>query len=206
MEERPVIAIEHLEEGLSPWILLEYRHSSIIIGRDRLWFTNVPRRYHSILARYGCVFEESVLDLIDHSRLLILDPVARVRLSTKDLDNVDAIVIGGILGDHPPRRRTYKYLSSRAPDSLKRNIGEGQYSIDGAVYVVREFLRRGCIDCIEYVDGVRIESIENGVKCIIELPFRYPLVKGIPLIAPGLREYLLHRRLPNWLLKEFLSK
>ena len=162
MERKPLIVIEHLEPELSSWILLEYRHASKLAGKDRIMYTNVPLRYHNVLSIYGKVSEHSVLDLFDHNRLLILDPMADKPLTKNDLKNIDAVVVGGILGDHPPKGRTYKLLSSRAKDVLKRNIGKGQYSIDGAVYIVLEVFRRGCLECIEYIDGVELSKrIDN---------------------------------------------
>lgn len=202
MERKPLIVIEHLEIELSPWILLEYRHSSILAGKDRIMYTNVPLKYHSILSRYGKVSMYSVLDIFDHKRLLILDPKADKALNRKDLENIDAVVIGGILGDHPPRGRTYTLLSSRAKDSIKRNIGDGQYSIDGAVYVVLEVLRRGCLECIDYVDGVELSKIIGDEEVRVFLPFRYPIINNKPLLAPGLSEYLLNGKLPDFIIEE----
>ncbi len=202
MGEKPLIVIEHLEEEFSPWLILEYRHASLLAGKDRIVYTNVPVRYHRILSRYGKVYGESVLEIFDQKQLLILDPRADEPLSKSDLENIDAVVIGGILGDHPPQGRTYKYLSSRARDALKRNIGEGQYSIDGAVYVVLEVYRRGCLDCIKYIDGISLSSVRDSETIEIHLPFRYPLVNGKPLLAPGLKEYLLYGVIPRDILRE----
>ncbi len=199
---KPVIAIEHLEEELSPWLLLEYRHSSLIVGRDRLWFTNVPIRLHSILSRYGRVFSESILEIMEHSRILILDPRATRLLEPEDIEAVEVVVIGGIMGDHPPRGMTWEYLSRHAPRALKRSLGDGQYSIDGAVYVVEKVIEGYTLDSIEYVDGIELKTIVDGIEYCIRLPFRYPVVDNKPLLAPGLREYLFYKRIPSYILRE----
>ncbi len=202
-KRKPLIVIEHLEEELSPWLLLEYRHASLIAGRENIVFTNVPKEYHNILSKYAVkVYEESILNLFDHNKILILDPAAAQRVNSNDIDRIDYIVVGGILGDHPPRKRTYKYLSSKAPRALKRNIGEGQYSIDGAVYVITKFIDTRDLESIEYVDGLTISHVENGVVREIYLPFRYPVVNGEPLLAPGLKEYLIYGRIPSEILSE----
>ncbi len=202
-KRKPLIVIEHLEEELSPWLLLEYRHASLIVGRENIVFTNVPKEYHSILNKYAVkVYEESILNLFDHNKILILDPVATERISLNDIDRVDYVVVGGILGDHPPRKRTFKYLSSKAPKALKRNIGEGQYSIDGAVYVITKFIETRDLESIEYIDGLTISHEEGGVVREIHLPFRYPVVDGEPLLAPGLKEYLIYGRIPGEILSE----
>ena len=206
MERKPLIVIEHLEPELSPWILLEYRHASNLAGKDHIMYTNVPLRYHNILSLYGRVSEHSVLDIFDHSRLIILDLKADKSLTKYDLENIDAVVVGGILGDHPPKGRTYKLLSSRAKDSLKRNIGKGQYSIDGAVYVVLEVFRRGCLECIEYIDGIELSRRIGNEEIKIFLPFRYPMVNNRPLLAPGLKEYLLEGLLPDFIIEEISNK
>lgn len=204
--ERPVIIIEHLEDGFSPWLFLEYRHSSMIAGREYLWITNLPRRYHGLMSRYGRVFEESVIDLIGGGsiapdKVIVLDPSAREMLKRYEIDG-SYIVIGGILGDHPPKHRTYKLLTSRLRGVKARSIGEGQYSIDGTVYFVIHYWRFG-LENYRFIDGLRIKT-ENGY---IKLPFRYPLVDGKPLLAPGLEYYLKYGRLPEEIAREIgLSK
>jgi ribosome biogenesis SPOUT family RNA methylase Rps3 len=205
MERRkPVIIIEHLEESMSLWIILEYRSSSIIYGRENLWFTNIPERYHRVIGKYGKTYCESLVDLVRRNyisvnEILILDPLAGEKLTYKDLLSYKYIVIGGILGDHPPRGRTYKLLTSRLEGVEARNIGDGQYSIDGAVYYVDHLWRNKSMEGFKYVDGVEFDTI-YGSK--VYLPFRYPIVSGKPLLAPGLIEYLTGKELPREILEE----
>ncbi len=202
MGGKPVVAIEHLEDELSPWLLLEYRHASLILGKNMIEYTNVPRKYHRILSKYGAVHSGSVLEIYDHSKLLILDPASEKPLVRNDLDTVEAVVIGGILGDHPPKKRTHKLLSSKAPRAIRRNIGRGQYSIDGAVYVVYMVMNGYSLDEIHYVDGVKMEVKHDGITEEIILPFRYPLVNGNPLLAPGLKQLLEKGSLPVEIINE----
>lgn len=196
MGKRPLIAIEHLEEELSPWLYIEYRHSCML-AKCNIMITNLPEKYHRLLKGYGCkTSSRSILDMYDHRKILILDPQATSTLTYRDLCRVDVVVIGGILGDHPPRGRTKKLLSSRAPEAIKRNIGKGQYSIDGAVYVVLKLLEKRDLSAIKYVDGIIIKEEVNGISREIYLPFRYPLDEHYnPVLAPGLKEYLLHGKL-----------
>lgn len=198
----PIIIIEHLEDRLGLWVFLEYRHSSLIVGRNRLWFTNVPRRYHSLLKRYGYVYEESIVELADkdavpREKIVILDPDAEKSLEYSDLED-SYIVIGGILGDHPPRKRTKKLLTQRLPGVRTRNIGNGQYSIDGAVYYVQYLWENKTLSGFRYIDGITIETREGYIR----LPFRYPLENNKPVLAPGLIEYLTGKPLPKDILKE----
>ena len=53
----------------------------------------------------------------------------------------------------------------------------------------------------KYVDGVKINTREGHVF----LPFRYPIRDNKPVLAPGLKEYLLSKRVPDHILKEILS-
>ncbi len=208
MEEKPVIVIEHLEEQLGIWLFLEYRHSSQIYGEKYLWFTNLPSKYHRLLNRYGEVLDNSIVELINRNdigsdEVIILDPKADRELSYNDLVIHRYIVIGGILGDHPPRGRTWKLLSNKLHNVETRNIGDGQYSIDGAVYYVDYLWRNRSMQGFRYVDGVYIETSEGEIY----LPHRYPLVDDKPLLTPGLVEYLRENRLPRNILEEIgLSK
>ncbi len=198
---KPIIVIEHLEPEIGLWLLLEYRHAGLIVGdRDMLWFTNIPARYKKILYKYGRVYDKSILELVPQEKIVILDPQAEKSLTYDDLLS-KYLVIGGILGDYPPRGRTRELLSSRAPRALKRNIGDGQYSIDGAVYYVVYLWKHSSMNGFKYVDGVKINTNEGHIF----LPFRYPIQDDKPLLAPGLKEYILSKRIPDHILKEILS-
>jgi len=201
-----VVVIEHLEPEISPWLILEYRHVSLIHGKNHTWFTNVPRRYHKLLGIYGSVFEDSVIALIlkgivDPAYTIILDPSAPRKLNYSDLVTSKYIVIGGILGDHPPRGRTRIYITSRVPNTIRAfNIGEGQYSIDGAAYYLKYLLNHKSDKDFKYVDGVKIKTDYGYVY----LPYRYPVVNGKPLIADGLEYYLKYRKLREDIWEEIL--
>lgn len=201
--EKPTIIIEHCEEELSPWILLEYRHASIIYGREYLWFTNIPTKYQKILSKYGKVRIESVLELIRRNEIkteevIVLDPKASRTLTYKDLSEAKYVIIGGILGDYPPKGRTWEYITSRIRENVKAfNIGENQYSIDGAVYYVEHLWRNKDMSGFKYVDGVILKTDHGEIK----LPYRYPLVNDKPLLADGLEYYLKYRKIRDdiWL-------
>jgi len=201
------IIIEHLEHEISPWLLLEYRHVSRIHGKERVWFTRVPIRYHRLLGLYGHVFEESVIELlvkgfINPSQTIVLDPLAPCKLQYSDLVAAKYVVIGGILGDHPPRGRTRIRITSRVPSTVRAfNIGEEQYSIDGSAYYVKYLVEYKSDEGFQYIDGVRVE-IEYGY---VYLPYRYPLVDGKPLLADGLEYYLKYRKLRDDIWGEILK-
>lgn len=202
----PVIIIEHCEDAMSPWILLEYRHVSKIFGKERVWFTNVNERYHRILSKYGSPFSESVIDMvlrgfIKAGEIAVLDPRSGEKLTYRDLIRYKFIIIGGILGDFPPRGRTSELITSRLPEVKSYNIGEGQYSIDGAAYYVYYMATHGGDQGFQYVDGVRIRHGDLEIR----LPFRYPLVDGRPLLAEGLEYFLINRKMPEYIRREMLG-
>jgi len=207
MESKPVIIIEFLEEKLTPWILLEIRHASIIYGREYIWITNTPIRYQRLLSRFGRVLSDSVITLVNNNRInpgdvVVLDPLASKPLEYDDLVRSKFIVIGGILGDHPPRRRTYKYITSKLPPSINaRNIGDNQYSIDGSVFYVNYMWMNKSMDNYSYVDGVLLKRDDREIY----LPFRYPVVNGKPLLTPGLEEYLFTGEIPDYIRRELES-
>lgn len=204
---KPIVVIEHCEETLSPWLLLEYRHVSLIYGKDYVWYTNIPSRYKRILSKYGTVEEKSVVDIIvegeiNPEKVIILDPLAEHELTYEALASAEYVVIGGILGDYPPRGRTREYITSKVPGNVRSyNIGKGQYSIDGSAYYINYLYNHGSLDGFRYIDGVELKY-ENT---LIYLPFRYPVVNGKPLFADGLEYYLKHRVLPDYIWREIMN-
>ncbi|MEM1701425.1 MAG: SAM-dependent methyltransferase, partial [Desulfurococcaceae archaeon] len=199
---------EHLEESLSPWLLLEYRHVSMFYGKEWLWFTNIPVKYHRVLRKYSAhVFDKSIIALVENglvkpNELIILDPQSSNELGYNVLASTKYVLIGGILGDHPPRGRTKAMLTSKLRGVQAYNIGEMQYSIDGAAYYIHYlWIHRG-IEGFKYIDGVSIDTDHGSVY----LPYRYPLVNGKPLLADGLEYYIKHRKLREDIWRELFSE
>ncbi|MFZ8791399.1 MAG: hypothetical protein ACO2OS_03855 [Thermosphaera aggregans] len=206
MPTKPVIVIEHLEPEISPWLLLEYRHCSKIYGKDFLFITNLPTKYHKLLGKYANVLEKSVKALISENVLekeatIILDPRSSVKLDFSTLNSAKYVIVGGILGEHPPKGRTYELITKELKGVKSFNIGDGQFSIDGTVYYINHLLNNKTDEGLSFVDGVTIEYFEP-VYFSVNLPFRYPLENGEPVIAPGLKYYLQYRRLPEEVWRE----
>ncbi len=204
MTEKPLIVIEHLEDHFSRWLRAEYRHAKSLIG-DALVVTNA-RGFCGEIAEVvgpGNCFRESILDLqgVLYSRpenVIILDLVAENRLKPGDAVTAEAIVVGGILGDHPPRGRTHRLLTRHAMEKGMRaaNIGGEQFSIDGAAYIAYLVSRGRRLDDIPVVASPVIEiDLEDGFVREVVLPFAYPADRGgRPLISREVIE-LLHRGL-----------
>lgn len=181
---KKLIIIEHLEDMLSQWLLAEYR-KAYEYARENLLITNIELRdLPSTKKRF--------YEIIDPRELVILDPQADKTLMPEETCRFRAFVIGGILGDHPPRGRTKTLLSDRFPDAEKRNIGDKQFSVDGAVYIVREIIRGRRLEEIPVVYGVRIIAFKKDLIHEIYLPYAYPLdERGEILISRDLLRYLL---------------
>ena len=194
------MVIEHLEEHLSRWLALEYRHS-LSLSSGCLAVTNAGRfcgKISSLVGSMRC-FRESVTRLrgvlyTSPERIIVLDPRAESRLEPWEAAEAEAIVVGGLLGDHPPRGRTWELLTKRTLElGMKpRNIGPEQLSIDGAVFVALQIARGKRLDEIRTVSSpsFRLADPVYGSEWEVTLPFAYPLADGRPLMAPGLLELL----------------
>ncbi|MCY0883609.1 MAG: hypothetical protein OWQ50_07535 [Acidianus infernus] len=180
--------IEHLDV-LGKWILIEYKHSYEIAKREGVDLLVCGLKLEGIPST-----EKRFYEIFDPKNVIILDPQANEPLKTEDFDGIDAVIIGGILGDHPPRGRTKSLLSDRFPQSKKRNIGKLQFAIDGALYVAIQVMKGKKLEEIPTINGLKIISEFKGAEEEIILPFGYPLVNGKPLISEELIKYLIGNR------------
>ncbi|MGQ4832390.1 MAG: hypothetical protein ACP6IS_00665 [Candidatus Asgardarchaeia archaeon] len=181
------VIIEHFPP-LSKWLYLEYKHSSEIVGKDNLIFTNVKKKSErKKLENLGEVFSKSIIDLKENfPRLVVMDPQAEKTLTTSDFKVFSYFVVGGILGDYPPRGRTYEYITSKL-NVESRNLGPKQMSIDSAILVMKLIEYGMKIEDIEFSDELEIQF--NEFESVV-LPFAYPIIRGKVIITPGLIEYL----------------
>ncbi len=182
------IIIENLEPILSRWVLIEYENASKLIGK--IIITNVKSESDRIiLSKIAVVRRERACELYD--KAIILDPQAKEELTPEDASKANVAVIGGILGDHPPRGRTRTLLTRTFKEPIARNIGSKQFSIDGAAFVAHMVLNKGYrLNELEYIDGIVLKRRVFGLEHIIELPYRYPLVNGKPIISDKLVKML----------------
>lgn len=178
--------IEHLEQKLWKWCLIEYKHISKIVGKENLWFTNIKQKEDQIkLEKFGKIFSESVREM-KLENTCVLDPEADKTLNPDD--RFEYFIFGGILGDYPPRKRTKEELTKFLPKQIqKRNIGKEQMSTDNAVYTVKQIFDGKRFEELKFVDNA---SIELGEFESVELPYRYNLVNGRPLMSDEIAKYL----------------
>ena len=183
-----MFVIEHLEPVISKWLFIEYMHASTIVGKDKLVFTNVKNpRDREVLSKLGFVRSESSCEIFSPNKVIILDPKASEKLKPEDFIGKDAVIIGGILGDHPPKGRTHRFITSKFVGAFARNIGEGQFSIDGAVYVAKLVSEGSRLENIPVKRGLTIKLNERAE---IHLPYVYPIKNGKPLMHENLIKYL----------------
>lgn len=177
----PKYIIEHLEPELFEWCIVEYEEISNTVGKQNLIFTNVKNS--DKLNSLGTVKKESVVKLkLDNA--CILDPEASEELSPSD--NFDYLIFGGILGDHPPRKRTGDELSSKLKFP-KRNLGNKQMSTDTAVKVAKLIVDGKKLGEIKFIDEPEIE-LADGES--VELPYCYLSKEGKPLIPKKIIEIM----------------
>ena len=144
-----IYILEHCDKELFPWSLIEYKRISKFVGKNSLWFTNIKDKDKNKLQNYGKVFETSVKSMqLDNA--CILDPEASILLSPSDKNKFKYIIIGGILGDYPLRKRTNEELSSKMKNYEKRNLGKAQLSTDNAVYVAHKILNGTSLNKIKF--------------------------------------------------------
>lgn len=186
MKKYSALVIEHCEPKLSEWLMLEYKHSAKLWD-DKILFTNAcDGKTAKVLRSLGMVEKKEAKEVFRGKNCIILDPQSKKPLKTADFSNLDAIIVGGILGYEKPQGRTKKLLSDRC-DFETRNLGKMQLTIDGAVFIAKAVLSGMKLSDIEIT--YEIEIVHDSVHSTI-LPFGYPVIDNIPVITPGLVEYL----------------
>ncbi|MBI4146595.1 hypothetical protein HY489_04630 [Candidatus Woesearchaeota archaeon] len=180
----PLYLIEHLEPRVYPWCKLEYAHVSSVVGKQNILFTNTKS---SALKKFGKTEAKSVKKLL-LDNACVLDPEAKETLTPAIAKKYDTFIFGGILGDYPPRKRTQEEVKLSRP---RYNLGKEQMSTDTAVIVTHNIINGTPLDKMQFQDGIEIE-IKKGES--IQLPYRYLLSNGKPLLPKGLVELLKKRK------------
>ncbi len=184
---RPIIIIEHLEPKLWPWCKIEYESISKMIPRKNLWFTNITSEF---LKRFGKVSKKSIKEM-PLKKACILDPNARKTLTYDDSKNFDYFIIGGILGDYPPKKRTKEEITDKINGMETRNLGKKQFSTDNAVYVLKQIIQGKNLSKMKFQDKltIKINKIES-----IDLPYYYPILNRKPRISKKLIKYIKNKK------------
>ena len=186
MIKKPLLIIEHCEEELSRWLLLEYKNV-VEIWESRVVFTNVKdKKAYLKLNKFAKVEKKNAKEFLGNKKCIVLDPKSKKALAPKDFINFDAVIIGGILGYKKPRDRTKKLISGRY-NFKTRNLGKIQLSIDGAAFVAKAISMGIPLKEIEI--SYEVEIVHDKIHSTI-LPYGYPVIDDKPMITPGIVEYL----------------
>src|SRR3989344_1393088 len=151
-----IFIIEHLEQKLWDWCIIEYKHISEIVGQDNLWFTNINEKDRKKLEKFGKVFNDSVRKM-NLKNACVLDPEASQVLAPEKAKEIDYFIFGGILGDYPPKKRTSEELT-RFLKYKTYNLGKDQMSTDNAVFVVKQISEGTELKNIEFQKGIEVKT------------------------------------------------
>ena len=184
-----IFIIEHLEPKLYDWCIIEYKHISRIVGKSNIWFTNIKGKDSKKLKKYGKVFNMSVKSL-NLKNACILDPESPIELTPNIANQLQYFILGGILGDYPPKKRTEQELSKFMTNVRKFNIGKEQMSTDNAVYTVKKIIQGKKMNELKFQDNAEIK-INNILTT--QLPYRYNIVNKKLLISPELIKFIKNR-------------
>ncbi|KAK9451987.1 SAM-dependent RNA methyltransferase [Limtongia smithiae] len=191
--------IEHMEDGIFPWVVLEYAAVSHDVGGENFHLTSLsPSLMESLpkeLAAPGVVQATTteiinlpgVRELAEQGRVCLLDPAAEKDLCPEDAVNFDWFVFGGILGDHPPRDRTGEL---RKYGFQGRRLGSVQMTTDTAIRVVKIVIQDQVpLDKVPYTD---FPELRWNAHESTEMPFRYVKdeTTGEPIMPKGMRELI----------------
>ncbi|KAL3230028.1 hypothetical protein RNJ44_01391 [Nakaseomyces bracarensis] len=192
--------IEHMEEGFSEWVILEYSQIIRDVGSDNLLLSSLPEgtKDEDIperLKKMGLKWTTKGLSEItqdipeweplQNGRVCLLDPRAKTDLQPEDVKQFDYFVFGGILGDHPPRDRTTELNTAYPGMLVGRRLGDKQMTTDTAIrttqIIVKEQKKFEDIKFIDYPE------FRFSKKEATEMPFRYVLDKdGNPILPEGM--------------------
>lgn len=187
MHMQLIFVIEHLEPEIGKWLLYEYAHASKIVGKKHLMFTNVRNKSDwTKLSKLGKVETRSAMEIFSREKVLILDPKADLPLTPEDFAGKGVLVVGGILGDIPPRGRTFRLITKRFRETTVRNLGKAHFSIDGAIYMAKLVNEGTPLEKIPIKKGLTLKLNEHEVY----LPYAYPFKDGKPVISHKLVAYL----------------
>ncbi|MFT4303971.1 MAG: RNA methyltransferase [Candidatus Woesearchaeota archaeon] len=172
--------IEHLDPKLWKWSFVEYKHISEIVGKKNTIYTNIRNtKEKDKLSKYGKVEKRSVKEMI-LKNACILDPSAKKLLEPNE--KFDYIVLGGVLGDYPRKKRTKKELTDKIRGMDARNLGKFQMSTNTAAYVAWKIINGTPLKDIKFRRKLKVKDTNN---LEIELPFSFVEENGELVLPKG---------------------
>lgn len=190
--------IEHMEEGFSEWVTLEYSQIIRDVGKENLILTSlpktttendIPQRLRDLGLQWTtdeCITLDGGLDV---NRVCLLDPGAEQDLTPEDAPKFDYFVFGGILGSHPRIDRTG--LLREKYGFAGRRLGALQMTTDTAIRTTQIIVEKQTkFEDIKFIDypEIRYNKYEST-----EMPFRYVLdEQSTPILPEGMLELIEH--------------
>jgi ribosome biogenesis SPOUT family RNA methylase Rps3 len=196
MSSFPYFIIEHIEDEFSKdfWCSIEYQNILRIVTPKRLIITNMSAEHQANLPESfmecAAITSQSLIEFLAgspvtenaalaglatsrapsganaESRICFLDEQGTGPLAPADVTQFDYIIVGGILGDHPPRDRGGHL---RGLGFAVRHLGPRQMSTDTAVLACATVLRHQTpIDALSFHDDPEvyadeIDAVPKGV-------------------------------------------
>ena len=192
---RALVVIEHLEEYPSRWLVAEYLEAFREAARSnlQLLITGViDPRLQAILnsLRVGWVREHS-WELYDIPGTIILDMWAARDLTPVEAINANVFIIGGIMGDYPPRGRG-RLLSSHFDWASIRRLGDRQMSIHTSTWALARIRDGVDVSQLPLCSEDASIVLDNGLmEFEVRLPFAYPCdIHGRPRVPQRILELL----------------
>lgn len=190
---RPYILVEHMEEEPTRWLLAEY-----VEAYEEARRRGVPLavsgvedpRLAALLSRRGIPWTRlHSWELPCPGPAIVLDLWAEETLKPWEARAAGCHVIGGIMGDHPPRGRG-RLLSLRHTGAISRNLGRAQLSIHTAVWAVLEVMGGAKVSSLPLAGPGKV-SIRTPLGSVeVELPYAYPARRGRPVVPERIRRVL----------------
>ena len=168
--------IEHLEPEIDDWIAIEYANIVRKVGPERLIITNIAETVLQQLAIHGCdlqavgvrTYPQSLLHYAGNTEqqqfvippeneIALLEMRTQYQLSPADGQVLKYVILGGILGDNPPRDRAGHLRESKR--FTLRHLGSKQMSVDTAAIVCSLIVdHKHELDQLPYVDNPEIKT------------------------------------------------
>lgn len=187
-----LLIIDNWERLLSPWLFSEYSFVADLF-KSSLVFTNVTSKemlqaLSSLAKATPKAVREFLAEInIPVNKVVVLDPAADEELRPEDLSRAEAVVVGGIMGDHPPKKRTYELITSKLSEATARNLGKEQLTIAGAAYVLKKISEGLTLRDLDIRFGLTIKLNILNSSVEIFLPYAFPYEGGKPVLP---KEYL----------------
>ena len=202
-----IYIIEHMEDGFSEWVTLEYAQIIRDVGASKLILVSVSKDIGQkdipkVLVEMGLQWThkglESVVEEFPDLKLpplrpgnvCLLDPRAKEDLSVGDKKEFGYLLFGGILGDHPPRDRTSELLKLHPGLLVGKRLGDKQMTTDTAIRVTQMIMRDLVpLNEIPFVDYPEFRFNKHEAT---EMPFRYVLDEKTnkPILPEGMLDLI----------------